>query len=526
MIDPNMGKRADEADDADAYDLILKKKERLLSFEEPVRFIFSHSALREGWDNPNVFNICTLKHSESTITKRQEVGRGMRLCVNQSGDRIDAPAVVHQINVLTVIASESYKDFADGLQREMVDALSSRPRKADTAYFEGKVLVTLDDQRIPVTHEMAKQISHYLIRNNYTDIDDKITSTYHEARQQGTLPPLPPELEPHREQIIQLIDSVFTDAKLPSIENDRNAKVNALNANFQKEEWKQLWNRINRKAVYAVDFESAELIDKCVAIFNSPEGFKVQKLTYTVEQAEQNGEMQYDDLIQKRGFNLREHYTDRLSQTVHSNVKYDLIGRLSEHTGLTRKTIAEILKRMSAAIFHEFRVNPEDFIRKVALTINEQKATMVIQHLTYEPINETYDTSIFTVGNRTDQSKVLAVCKHIYDYVYADSTNELTFAQQLDTSNDVAVYGKLPKGFAIPTPVGDYNPDWAISFKQGHVRHIYFVAETKGSMSSLQLREIEKAKIDCAAKFFTKITSSEVAYHVVNNYANLIELVT
>ncbi len=526
LTDPAKGKKSDESDDADAYDLILKDKERLLAFEEPVRFIFSHSALREGWDNPNVFNICTLKHSESTITKRQEVGRGMRLCVNQDGDRMDHPATVHQINVLTVIASESYKDFADGLQREMVEALSARPRKADATYFEGKVIITADEQRIPVTQEMAKLLVRYLVKNDYTDIDDKITPAYHEARQQGTLPPLPPELEPYREQVIQLVDSVFNEASMPSVSDDRKTPVNNLNANFEKKEWQELWQRINRKAVYAVDFDSDELIGKCVTLFNSADGFKVQRLTYTVQNAEQKGELDYNDLIQKTGFSLREHHTDHLDQTVHSAVKYDLIGKLAADTHLTRKTVTAILKGMSPAIFHEFRRNPEDFIRKVGSAINEQKATMVIEHLTYEPLQESYSTDIFTVGNRTDQSKVLEVCKHIYDYVYADSANELTFAKQLDTSDDVVVYGKLPKGFSIPTPVGDYNPDWAISFKQGRVRHIYFVAETKGSMSSLELRGIEQAKIDCARKFFKKITSSEVNYDVVDSYAKLIGLVT
>lgn len=526
LTDPEVGKKSDEADDADAYDLILKDKERLLSFEEPVRFIFSHSALREGWDNPNVFVICTLKHSDSTIAKRQEVGRGMRLCVNQDGDRMDAPATVHQINVLTVVASESYKDFADGLQREMVEALSSRPRKADAAYFEGKVLVTPDEQRVPVTPELAKLLNRYLVKNDYTDLDDKITPKYHEERQQGTLPALPPELEPYREQVIQLIDSVFTEAKLPAIGDDRKTPVNNLNKNFDKKEWQALWQRINHKAVYAVDFDSAELIAKCVNLFNSADGFKVQKLTYTVQQAEQKGELDYSDLIQKNGFSISEHHTDHLAQTVHSAVRYDLIGKLAADTHLTRKTITAILKGMSPAIFREFRVNPEDFIRKVGIAINEQKATMVIEHLTYEPLQETYDTSIFTVGNRTDQTKVLAVCNHIYDYVYADSANELSFAKQLDTSAEVVVYGKLPLGFKIPTPMGDYNPDWAISFRHGVVKHIYFIAETKGSLSSLQLREIEKAKIACARKFFKKITSSEVTYDVVDNYGKLLDLVT
>ena len=525
LVDPVTRRRTNETDDVDAYDLILKNKERLLSFAEPVRFIFSHSALREGWDNPNVFNICTLKHSDSTIMKRQEVGRGMRLCVNQSGDRIDAPEIVHQINVLTVIASESYKDFADGLQREMVEALSSRPRKADTKYFEGKILMGPDEQPVPVTPDMATELYRYLIKNDYTDLHDNITPKYHEDRQQSLLPVLPAELEPYRDQVIQLVDSVFTEAALPSIDDDRKKPVNHLNKNFEKKEWLALWNRINRKAVYAVDFESDELIKKCVDIFNSASGFSVQRLTYTVEQAEQKGAIDYDDLLAKNTFSVQEHETSDLKQAVHSAVRYDLIGKLAAETTLTRRTVATILKGMSPAIFREFRTNPEDFIRKVALTINEQKATMIVEHLTYEPLQESYNSSIFTIGSRTDQSKVLTACKHIYDYVYADSTVELDFAKLLDTSTEVVVYGKLPGGFTIPTPVGNYNPDWAISFKQDSVRHIYFVAETKGSLSTMELRDIEKAKIACARKFFKKIASPDVTYNVVDNYGTLMELV-
>ena len=524
LVDPSLGKRSDETDDVDAYDLILKDKERLLSFDEPVRFIFSHSALREGWDNPNVFTICTLKHSDSAVMKRQEVGRGMRLCVNQQGDRMDAPEVVHQINVLTVVASESYKDFAEGLQREMLDALSARPRKADCAYFLGKVLAAPDGTQVVVTPDMARQLYHYLVKNDYTDFDDKITPKYQADREQGVLPPLPPELEPHREQVIQLVDGVLTDAAIPLPADGRKTRTLQPNANFAKREWQDLWNRINRKAVYAVNFESSELIKTCLNIFNSSDGFSVQRLTYTVEQAEQKGALDYEDLLAKNGFVVHDHKTKELRQSVQSQVRYDLIGKLASETNLTRRTVAAILEGMSRAIFHEYRTNPEDFIRKVALTINEQKATMIVEHLTYEPLSETYDSSVFTIGAREDRKFVVEVFKHVYDYVYADSKNEVAFAKQLDTSEEVAVYCKLPGGFFIPTPVGNYHPDWAISFKQGAVRHIYFVAETKGSMSSMELRGIEKAKTDCARKFFQKIATPDVVYDVVASYETLMQL--
>ena len=240
-----------ESTDQSAYDLILKDKERLLSFEEPTRFIFSHSALREGWDNPNVFVICTLKHSDNTISRRQEVGRGLRIAVNQLGDRQDDPATVHQTNVLTVVASESYRDFVSALQKDISKSLSERPRVADEAYFTGKVM-SVAGQTVEVTPQMAKQIYKYLLKNDYTDDNDHIAQAYLDALKEDTLAPLPEALQPYKDQILQLIESVYTDAKLPQIENDRGAKTNPLNANFEKKEFKELWNRINRKAAYSV----------------------------------------------------------------------------------------------------------------------------------------------------------------------------------------------------------------------------------------------------------------------------------
>ena len=236
LVNPDVkarGESAGEADDVDAYDLILRDKARLLSFEEPVRFLFSHSALREGWDNPNVFVICTLKHSDNTVSRRQEVGRGIRLAVNHSGDRMDDPATVHQVNVLTVVANESYKDFVSGLQKDIGDSLSARPRQANAEYFKDKVLQTPTGD-VNVTPQMARLIERYLVKNDYSDTEESITEQYHQAKKAGTLAALPAELEPYKEQVFQLIDSVFSAAHLPEIEDDRKGKTNPLNANFEK----------------------------------------------------------------------------------------------------------------------------------------------------------------------------------------------------------------------------------------------------------------------------------------------------
>lgn len=523
MVDPETGKKSTETDDVDAYDLILKDKERLLSFDEPVRFIFSHSALREGWDNPNVFVICTLKHSDNTVSRRQEVGRGLRLSVNQHGDRMDNPTTVHQVNVLTVVASESYKDFVTALQRDISEGLSERPREANESYFTGKVLKTTAGD-VDVTPQLAKQIYKYLLKNDYTDDKDNIANAYHEAKKEGTLAALPPELVAHADAVFALIDSVFSDAKLPLPEDDRKAKTNPLNANFDKAEFKALWNRINRKAAYTVEFETPELVAKCVKTLQAE--LKVSPMQYTVVRGEQTEQATYDGLKQGATFKVMESSSDYHRASVHSAVKYDLIGRLATETQLTRSTVASVLQGINKAVFSQYRTNPEDFMQKAARLINEQKATVIVEHIAYDPTGDTHTMDIFTQDKpKEDFSKAVKANHHIYDYVFTDSKNERDFVCELDASTEVVVYAKLPRGFFIPTPVGNYNPDWAIAFQEGKVKHVYFVAETKGSMSSMDLRKIEESKIECARKFFAKMTSDQLKYDVVDGYGKLMELV-
>ena len=533
-VDPDIEKRGENAglsNDVEAYDLILKNKERLLSLDEPVRFIFSHSALREGWDNPNVFVICALKHSDNTISRRQEVGRGLRLSVNQHGDRMDHPAIVHDVNVLTVVASESYKDFVAALQKDISDSLSARPKVADKAYFVGKI-VTTSTGPITVTDDQATDIEFYLIQNGYVDKKRNITEKYHQDKKNGTLATLPDELALLGEQVFKLVDGVFSEAQLPEIGDDRRPKKNPLNANFDKQEFKALWSRINRKAAYSVSFEETELVQKAVAVLNDKDaGLRVTPLQYTIQRGEQVDAVTYDGIKSGEAFKLKATETEVSRLSVHSAVKYDLIGKLAEGTQLTRRTIAEILKGMNVAVFAQFKTNPESFIAEAIRLINEQKATVIIEHLAYDPVEDKFDLDIFTAGlTKQDFSKAGdKLQRHIYDYVLTDSNIERQFVKELDTSSEVVVYAKLPRGFLIPTPVGDYNPDWAISFKEGAVKHVYFVAETKGSMSSMELREIENTKIKCARKFFDdinkKFAPENVKYDVVNSFGKLMELV-
>jgi type III restriction enzyme len=528
-----------ESTDVDAYDLILRDKEALLSLPKPndgeevlakksLRFIFSHSALREGWDNPNVFTICMLKNSENTISRRQEVGRGLRISVNQHGERQDQPNTVHDINVLTVVASESYQEFVTNLQVEIADTLAARPRKADKEYFSGKVLKT-DTEDLVITELMANQIYRYLMKNDFTNDADEITPEYHTAKANGTLPELPVELQPYTEAIFTLVDGVFDVNQMPDFGDGRKPKINPLNDNFDKKEFKELWNRINKKAVYKVDFDSKELIKNAVHAINRE--LKVTELTYRVEAGEMNSGLTDGTLRDGKGFAIKESYDDTTSGSVHSKVEYDLLGKIGESTVLTRKTVADILTGIEDYQFDKFKKNPEQFIAEVSRLIKEQKASIIINKLSYDETDQTFNSDIFTASqSKQDFTKATSPLKrHIYDYVITDSKVEKDFAEQLDVSDEVVVYAKLPGGFFIPTPVGDYNPDWAISFKEGSVKHVYFIAETKGSMSSLDLRGIEGRKIDCARKFFKKLEEAgagdKVKYDVVTNYDQLMTAV-
>jgi type III restriction enzyme len=441
---------------------------------------------------------------------------------------MDHPAIVHDVNVLTVVASESYKDFVSALQRDISESLSARPKVADEAYFTGKVLKTPTGD-VEVTPQLAKQIYKFLLKNDYSDDTDRITGTYHEAKKQGALAPLPPDLQAHAEQVYQLIDSVFSDSQMFDISDDRRPKKNPLNNNFDKQEFKALWNRINRKAAYSVDFDSAELVKK--AVNELDKGLRVTPLQYTIQTGEQAAQVTYDGIKDGDAFVLKTTETEKNVHSIHSAVKYDLIGKVAEGTQLTRRTTADILKGSSVAVFAQFRTNPESFIAEAIRLINEQKATMIIEHLAYDPVEDRFELDIFTAGQtKQDFSKASDKLKrHIYDYVITDSGVEREFVKELDTCMEVVVYAKLPRGFLIPTPVGDYNPDWAVSFKEGAVKHVYFVAETKGSMSSMVLNEIEKTKIQCARKFFDKINlkyaPENIKYDVVDSFDKLMELV-
>jgi type III restriction enzyme len=409
-----------------------------------------------------------------------------------------------------------------------IDKAVPFPLVFELSYGGRRKTVTTETGSLEITAPMAKQIYRYLVKNDYTDDADRIADAYHAAKEAGTLADLPEELKPHADQIFQLIDSVFSDAQLPKVEDGRKPKTNPLNANFEKKEFQELWARINRKAVYRVEFESAELVQKCISALDSQ--LRVTPLQYTVKIGVQQDSLTDDQLRDASGFKDLEQATIQ-SRSVTSVVKYDLIGKVAENAHLTRATTAAILSGMQPSVFDQFKTNPEHFLAEASRIIAEQKATMIIERLNYDQVADRYDVDIFTANQAGhDFSRASAKLKnHIYDYVVTDSDIERRFVEELDTGTEVVVYAKLPRGFLIPTPVGDYNPDWAIVFRKGGVKHIYFVAETKGTMSTMKLREIERTKIDCARKFFDEIgqrmSQDRVRYDVVTSYDKLMDIV-
>lgn len=537
MIDSKANEKRENSkekmsNDVDAYDLIMKNKELLLDRnpkKSPVRFIFSHSALREGWDNPNVFQICTLKQSRSDVRKRQEVGRGLRLCVNQDGERMDTNVLgndVHSVNVLTVIASESYDSFAKGLQNEIAEAISDRPKAVTTELFIGKVIKDDKGNERVIDGDIGRAIHFDLIVNGYIDRKGVLTDKYYDDKANGELK-VAEEVADSAGSVIEIIDSIY-DSRAIKPENARsnNIELEVDESKLAMPEFKALWAKINSKSVYVVDFDTDELVRKSIDSLDRK--LRVSKIYFKVEIGAMEQIKSKEDLVSGESFVKEKSASYGNVVAANSNVKYDLIGKLVDETGLTRKAVIQILQGIQPETFNQFKNNPEEFIIKAAALINDEKATAIIEHITYDVMDDKYGTDVFTdptIKGRLGVNAMKAK-KHLYDHIVYDSSNEQVFATELDTNTNVAVYVKLPDGFYISTPVGHYNPDWAIAFYEGTVKHIYFVAETKGSMDSMQLRLIEESKIHCAREHFKAISNGEVIYDVVDSYKTLLDMVT
>ena len=529
IVDSKTRKNAEFSDDVDAYDLILKDKERLLSKDEPIRFIFSHSALSEGWDNPNIFQICALKHSESATRKHQEVGRGLRLCVNRDGNRMDFAEcgnLIHDINILTVIAGEGYDEFVRGLQDQISKNLRERPKKVDKELFEG-IEVKIDNEDVKIDKKTANAIYHTLIRKGLIDDSDEPNNVCRKMLDSEE-PILDSDtgLSAYNDIVTEYLHLIINGNSLGEIiGNGKNVRINnQLNENFYKKEFQALWNEINHKYTYRVEFDSEELIHKSVQSINK--SLFVNKISYTLIAGSQKNELDENDLKERNSFEAKTEKTSVLESSG-SSVKYDLVGEIASGAVITRCTAVSILKDIEQKKFDMFKQNPEEFIIKICKLIRETKATIIVDHITYNRLDDTYDSSIFTQSkSNCDPKKALLGKKHIMDYVCTDGlvvdSVERRFAESLERADNVAVYAKLPKGFQIPTPIGNYTPDWAIAFDDSMgIRHLFFVAETKGSMESIQLRPIEQAKIHCANQVYN-VPGSKVRYECVDSYESLL----
>lgn len=457
----------------------------------------------------------------------------MRLCVDSRGIRQDGdilPDEVHKVNRLTVIASEGYASFVSDLQKDIRADLYDRPMLADMEFFTGKIFTMPDGTKHIVTNVEAQDIYYQLRNNDYITKIGEVKEQFHIDLQSGTLKPLDDDLRPYTEQVYKRVQSIFNPKVLDDMIDDGSkpqTPENKLNDNFTKKEFQELWHRINHKYAYTVDFDSEELISKAVAAIDKE--LNVSRLSYVVTRGEQKDSLTHDDM--EHGNMLHEDTADHnvLRTDVVSTVKYDLLGKIGANTKLTRKTVATILTKILPTKFNLYKVNPEEFIRKVSRLIMEQKATIIVEHISYNQVGGEYSSDIFTQEKHTTMDKAYEGKKSIVDYVFTDGNAtesvERKFVQHLDTAKEVVVYAKLPKGFHIPTPVGNYSPDWAIAFQEDSVKHIYFVAETKGSMSSLDLRGIEKGKIACAEKLFTQLSSSQLKYGKVDSFEGLMNIV-
>lgn len=489
---------ADTENGSDAYQLIMRDKERLLSFAEPVRFIFSHSALKEGWDNPNVFQICTLKHSNSTTKKHQEVGRGMRLCVDQNGVRQDSDLLgdaVHDTNILTVIASESYQAFSEALQKEIING-TSRPTQVEEALFIGKTIDDGNGSRV-FNEQDASGLIWELINAGYISKLKLLTAKYFKDKEAKPVPyPLTPSL-------IQVLDRVVdpTKVKIEDAQKKRTAKF--CEARFDK--FRALWDLIKEKTYYQVKLDTPQLIKDAIKALDTELSVSTVQIAVTSKSGSTSSQVH---------------------SSASSSLRYDLIGELVRRTGLKRQTIAEILRGIKPATFEQYSQSPEDFIIKAGDIIDGRKISAVTKGITYHTMTpkSQYSQAIFEDQELRGCIDIDALEseKALYDLIVVDSLGtEMEFAKELEKHEEVEVYTKLPRSFYINTPAGRYNPDWAIVFREETVNHVYFVAETKGSESMLQLREIERVKIECARKHFEKISGGKLKFDIVTSYTSL-----
>jgi len=497
--------------DEDTYNLIMRDKEKLMSFKSKLRFIFSHSALKEGWDNPNVFQICTLKDAgNSEIRRRQEIGRGLRLCVNQDGERVHG----FETNTLTVMATESYVDFVDNLQKEIEKDTGIKFGVLESHSFSSVVMsIDNNDEVNYLGQEKSEQLYDYLILKGYIDNRGKVQDLLRVAIKEDNVE-LPEEFtedEHVEKQIISNLKDAAGKLQIKNQDDKKRVKVNRQILNSP--EFKALWERVKYKTTFAVDFDSESLIKECIRALDDRLKISRGKLHYTrVKVAMSIGGLQANEDPTT--------YSENVNDEV--EVLPDIVGYLQNETQLTRKSIVKILTETNKLNY--FKINPQKFIEGCIEIINEQMRLHIIDGIQYKKIgdSEYYSQELFENEELFGylKSNLKESDKSPYEYVIYDSNIESKLATDFENSDNISVYAKLPNWFKIDTPLGTYNPDWAILWKGGNDEKLYFVVESKGTTLFGDLRPKEQAKIKCGIKHFKEIGSEMIVAENMDDVTN------
>jgi type III restriction enzyme len=482
-------------DDAErAYNLIMKEKEKLLSFETPLKFIFSHSALREGWDNPNVFQICTLRDIQTERERRQTIGRGLRLCVNQEGERLRG----FEVNTLTVIATEGYEEFAKGLQEEIERETGIRFGIVEPHQFAGVKVTGDDGEPAPLGFDRSKELWQELKAQGYIDAKGKVQDSLREALMNETFT-VPEPLAPQLGQIRDILRKLA--GKLDIKNADERRPVRPREALLHSPEFKELWHRIKHKTTYRVQFDNEKLVESCVrAVCDAPQ---IPKTRLQWRKA--------DLAIGKAGVEATEHEGAATVVLDEGDVELpDLLTELQDRTQLTRRTLVRVLT--SSRRLADFKRNPQAFIELAGQAINRCKNLAIVDGIKYQRLGDEYyfAQELFEQQELTGYLKnMLAAKKSIYEEVVYDSHIEATFAKDLENNQAIKLYAKLPGWFKIPTPLGTYNPDWAVLVEKDGDERLYLVIETKADLFSDELRAVERGKIECGRAHFTALEVCE-----------------
>lgn len=483
-----------------AYNLIMKEKEKLLSFSTPLKFIFSHSALKEGWDNPNVFQICTLRDIQTERERRQTIGRGLRLCVNQDGERVRG----FEVNTLTVVATENYEQFAENLQKEIEKDTGIRFGIVEPYQFAAIAVTGADGHAAPLGMEQSKALWEHLKAAGHIDAKGKVQDSLKTALKNGALE-LPAEFDAQKAQIAEVLRKVSGRLDIKNADERRQVplrKGKDGKAVYLSDEFKALWDRIKHQTTYRVQFDNATLVADCIAALQKAPVIAKARLQWR----------KADISIGKAGVAATEKAGAATVVLDEADIELpDLLTDLQDRTQLTRRTIVSILT--GSGRLDDFKRNPQQFIELTAETINRCKRLALVDGIKYQKLGDqhVYSQELFEKEELTGYLKnmLLDTQKSIYEHVVYDSTTERDFADGLEKNDAIKLYAKLPGWFKVPTPLGTYNPDWAVLVEEDGTQYLYFVVETKSSLFSDDLRDKESAKIECGKAHFTALGGGE-----------------